>query len=159
VLYGDVPLLRAATIDQLLVAHASSGAAVTFLSMRVPDPTGYGRILYTEDGGFAGIVEHRDATPEQRRIDEVNSGICVFSYPVLEPVLDELQAHNDQGELYLTDTVELIRRAGYSTHVVCGADYREMMGVNTVEQLAEAERIHAIFEEDDARRGARTRGA
>jgi bifunctional UDP-N-acetylglucosamine pyrophosphorylase/glucosamine-1-phosphate N-acetyltransferase len=142
VVCGDTPLLRADTLHELLVGHAASGAAVTVLSMKVPDPTGYGRIIRRPDGGIEAIVEHRDATPEQRAIDEVNSGVYAFDYPALALVLSGLTAQNAQGEYYLTETVKLLQRAGKRAAVVCASDYRELLGINTVEQLAEAERIH-----------------
>jgi bifunctional UDP-N-acetylglucosamine pyrophosphorylase/glucosamine-1-phosphate N-acetyltransferase len=142
VVCGDTPLLRASTLDTLLRDHAASGAAVTVLSMKLPDPGGYGRVLRTGDGGIAAIVEERDATAEQRAVHEVNSGIYAFQYPALGEVLAELSAHNAQGEYYLTDTVTMLQRRGHGAAVVCADDYRELLGVNTVEQLAEAERIH-----------------
>jgi bifunctional UDP-N-acetylglucosamine pyrophosphorylase / glucosamine-1-phosphate N-acetyltransferase len=142
VVCGDTPLLRAGTLHALLEGHAASGAAVTVLSMRVPDPTGYGRILRGRDGGLDAIVEHRDATPEQRRIDEVNSGVYAFQYPHLARALASLTTGNDQGEYYLTDTVAMMARQGLRTAVVCAEDHRELLGINTVEQLQEAERVH-----------------
>lgn len=140
VVCGDTPLLRPGTLDALLATHRSSGAAVTVLSMRLPDPTGYGRMLRGGGDDLLGIVEHRDATPGQRAIDEVNSGIYAFRYPELEQVLAGLTAHNDQGEYYLTDSVALLLRAGHAARVVCAEDHRELLGINTLEQLAEAER-------------------
>lgn len=148
VVCGDTPLLTAATLDRLLETHRDLGAAVTVLSMRLPDPTGYGRILRTGTHGIAAIVEQRDATPEQRALDEVNSGIYAFEYPPLAGVLAGLTAHNAQGEYYLTDTVALLQRAGHLAAVVCVPDHRELLGINTVDQLAEAERVH-----DDLRGG------
>ncbi len=142
VVCGDTPLLRPATLHALLEGHAASGAAVTVLSMRVPDPGGYGRIVRAPDGGIAAIVEERDATPEQRAVDEVNSGVYAFDYPRLAETLASLSARNAQGEYYLTDTVALMNRRGLRTAVVCAEDHRELLGINTVEQLAEAERIH-----------------
>ncbi|MBI1795729.1 MAG: NTP transferase domain-containing protein [Candidatus Eisenbacteria bacterium] len=146
VVCGDTPLLRATTLHALLEHHRASGAAVTVLSTRVPDASGYGRIVRTPDGeGIAAIVEERDATPEQKRTNEINSGIYAFEYPVLEAVLGGLSAHNAQGEYYLTDTVSLIQRAGRTAAVLCAEDHRELLGINTPEQLAEAERIHAAL--------------
>jgi bifunctional UDP-N-acetylglucosamine pyrophosphorylase/glucosamine-1-phosphate N-acetyltransferase len=142
VVCGDTPLLRAGTLQQLLDHHAGSGAAATVLSMRMPDPKGYGRIVRDPAGGLAAIVEERDATPEQRAVDEVNSGNYAFDYPVLTGVLSSLGAHNAQGEYYLTDTIGLLRTQGRPAAVRCASDYRELLGVNTPEQLAEAERIH-----------------
>jgi bifunctional UDP-N-acetylglucosamine pyrophosphorylase / glucosamine-1-phosphate N-acetyltransferase len=143
VVCGDTPLLRAPTLDALLRGHGASGAAVTVLSMRLPDPKGYGRMLRGEGDALEGIVEERDATPEQRGIDEVNSGIYAFDYPALVTALSRLTAHNAQGEYYLTDTVSLLRRTGQKAAVVCAQDYRELLGVNTIEQLEEASRIFA----------------
>jgi bifunctional UDP-N-acetylglucosamine pyrophosphorylase/glucosamine-1-phosphate N-acetyltransferase len=143
VVCGDTPLLRAETLHALLEGHAASGAAVTVLSMRVPDPSGYGRILRDGRGGLSAIVEERDATDAQRRIDEVNSGVYAFRYPALAGTLSDLETRNQQGEYYLTDTVALMGRRGLGTAVVCAADHRELLGINTVEQLAEAARVHA----------------
>jgi bifunctional UDP-N-acetylglucosamine pyrophosphorylase/glucosamine-1-phosphate N-acetyltransferase len=146
VVCGDTPLLRAPTLDTLLRAHAASDTAVTVLSMRMPDPDGYGRMIRGAEGdALEAIVEHRDATPAQRAIDEVNSGIYAFHYPSLAAVLSGLTAHNAQGEYYLTDAVALLRRMGKNAAVVCAEDYRELLGVNTVEQLEEATAIHAEY--------------
>ena len=142
VVCGDTPLLRAATLHGLLEHHAEAGAAVTVLSTRVPDPRGYGRIVRDASGGIAAIVEERDATAEQKAIDEINSGIYAFRYPVLESVLGRLTAHNAQGEYYLTDTVSLIQRGGDRAAVLCADDWRELLGINTPAQLAEAESIY-----------------
>ncbi len=146
VVCGDTPLLRAGTLHKLIDGHQASGAAVTVLSMDVPDPTGYGRILRAEGNRILGIVEHRDATPEQRKITEVNSGVYAFDYPALAAVLGRLSSHNDQGEYYLTDTVTLLLRDGKPTAVVCADDYRELCGINTPDQLAEAETIYRELE-------------
>ena len=143
VVCGDTPLLRAATLHALLEGHAARGAAVTVLSMRVPEPRGYGRILRDAAGGLSAIVEERDATAEQRRIDEVNSGVYAFDYPALARALSSLTARNAQGEYYLTDTVAALGRAGLGTAVVRADDHRELLGINTVEQLAEAARVRA----------------
>lgn len=140
VVCGDTPLLTAPTLHALLETHARSGAAVTVLSMRLPDPTGYGRIVRTADGeGIERIVEEKDATPAQCAINEVNSGIYAFSYPSLAGVLSSLTVTNAQGEYYLTDTVTLLQARGARAAVVCAADHRELLGINTVDQAAEAE--------------------
>lgn len=145
VVCGDTPLLRGATLRALLDHHARSGAAVTVLSTRVPDASGYGRIVREpgERGGRVRIVEERDATAAQKTIDEINSGIYAFAYPVLEAVLDRLTTANSQGEYYLTDTLTLIQDAGHPGEVLCSEDWRELLGINTPDQLAEVERIHA----------------
>jgi bifunctional UDP-N-acetylglucosamine pyrophosphorylase/glucosamine-1-phosphate N-acetyltransferase len=145
VVCGDTPLLRGETLHALLERHAASGASVTVLSTRVPDPSGYGRIV--RDPPVAGtvrvrIVEERDATPDQKAIDEINSAIYAFDYPVLESVVSRLSSHNAQGEYYLTDTPALIQDAGHRAEVECAGDWRELLGVNTPAQLAELERIY-----------------
>jgi bifunctional UDP-N-acetylglucosamine pyrophosphorylase/glucosamine-1-phosphate N-acetyltransferase len=153
VVCGDTPLLTAATLHALLAGHEQSGAAVTVLSMRLPDPKGYGRIVRGAGDEIRAIVEERDASPEQRRIDEVNSGVYAFDWPRLAAVLSTLGAHNAQGEYYLTDAVDALRRAGHATAVVCAHDHREVLGINTPEQLAEAEKIYA---EMNSARGKRS---
>jgi bifunctional UDP-N-acetylglucosamine pyrophosphorylase/glucosamine-1-phosphate N-acetyltransferase len=148
VVCGDTPLLRAPVLHDLLEGHESSGAAVTVLSTRVPDPRGYGRILRAPDraDGIVGIVEERDATVEQKAIDEINSGNYAFDYGALTGVLGQLTAHNAQGEYYLTDTVRLLMESGRTASVRCAPDHRLLLGINTPEQLAEAERIHHQLE-------------
>jgi len=155
VVCGDTPLLGAATLHELLVEHHASGAAGTVLSTRVPDPTDYGRILRAAGsrGEVAAIVEERDATEAQRGIDEINSGIFAFQYPVLAEVLGGLTAHNAQGEYYLTDSMRLLAQGGRRAGVVCAPDYRELLGINTVEQLAEAERLYQEMKKTVGRAG------
>jgi len=143
VVCGDTPLLTGATLHALLAGHAKSGAAVTVLSMRVPEPRGYGRIVRGAGDAIRAIVEEADASPEERSIDEVNSGVYAFDWPRLAAVLSSLSAHNAQGEYYLTDAVDGLRRDGAITAVVCARDHRELLGINTPAQLAEAERAYA----------------
>jgi UDP-N-acetylglucosamine diphosphorylase/glucosamine-1-phosphate N-acetyltransferase len=146
VVCGDTPLLGAPVLHDLLETHRGSGAAVTVLSTRVPDPRGYGRIVRDPAAGadaIACIVEERDATPEQKRIDEINSSVYAFEYPALEQVLGQLTAQNSQSEYYLTDTVRLLLAAGHKVEAWCAPDYRELLGINTPEQLRDAEKLHA----------------
>jgi bifunctional UDP-N-acetylglucosamine pyrophosphorylase/glucosamine-1-phosphate N-acetyltransferase len=148
VVCGDTPLLTAPTLHSLLETHAASGASVTVLSMRLPDPKGYGRIVRKPRGeGIERIVEEKDASPAERSLDEVNSGIYAFRYGALSSVLGALTAENSQGEYYLTDTVSLLQARGEKAAVVCASDHRELLGINTVDQLAEAEAAwHAMRE-------------
>ena len=140
VVCGDTPLLTARTLGALLERHTRSGAQVTVLSMRLADPTGYGRIVRTPDGqGIERIVEEKDATAAEKALDEVNSGIYAFDHDALSGVLSSLTANNAQGEYYLTDTVSLIRSRAGRASVWCAEDARELLGINTPEQLAEAE--------------------
>lgn len=147
VVCGDTPLLTATTLHQLLETHAASGASVTVLSMRLPEPRGYGRIVRAADGmGIERIVEEKDASAEQKAIDEVNSGIYAFHYPALLSVLGRLTADNSQGEYYLTDTVSLLQAQGLKAAVQCAEDHRELLGINTPDQLAEAESAWRVLE-------------
>ena len=135
VLNGDVPLLRAETIDQLVSTHRSSGAQVTLLTARLEDPTGYGRVFADEQGAVSSIIEHRDCSEEQRRNNLTNAGIYCFNWTALAEVLPKLSTDNDQGELYLTDTVAMLAKA---MHVEV-ADPDEVNGINNRQQLAQCE--------------------
>jgi bifunctional UDP-N-acetylglucosamine pyrophosphorylase/glucosamine-1-phosphate N-acetyltransferase len=133
---GDVPMLTGETLSALLLQHRTSQAAATVLTAQVPDPTGYGRILRDADGMVSGIVEHRDANHIEQEIAEINSGIYVFDAAVLRSALSELAPSNDQGELYLTDVLAVLRKAGkpVSAHVI--DDLWQTEGVNDRIQLA-----------------------
>jgi len=137
VLNGDVPLLQPETLEQLLETHRASGAAVTLLTARLADPSGYGRVLAAEDGRVQRIVEHRDCSEAERRIDRINAGIYCFSWEKLAAVLPRLSSDNDQGELYLTDTVAMLSPA---MHLEV-ADPDEINGINDRLQLAQCEAV------------------
>lgn len=138
VVSGDTPLLTAATIDDLLAAHVGSEAAATVLTARVADPTGYGRVIRSPDGDVVAVVEHHDATTDQLRGDEINSGIYAFDAAALGQALSRLTRDNSQGEEYLTDVVALLREAGRKVGAHQVADPAEVMGVNDRVQLAAA---------------------
>lgn len=137
---GDVPLLDAGTLSGLLDAHRSEPAAVTVLTTTVPDATGYGRILRTQDGEVIAIVEEADATPQQRAIREVNSGIYAFDIGALRSALSRLRSNNAQHELYLTDVIAIVRADGQSVHAQHIADHALVAGVNDRVQLSEMAR-------------------
>jgi bifunctional UDP-N-acetylglucosamine pyrophosphorylase/glucosamine-1-phosphate N-acetyltransferase len=132
---GDVPMLTGETIMALLGEHRASRAAATVLTAEVPDPTGYGRILRDADGMVTGIVEHRDADATQRNIAEINSGIYVFDVTALRSALTELAPSNDQGELYLTDVLPVVREAGKPVGAYLIDDLWQTVGVNDRVQL------------------------
>ena len=138
VLYGDVPLVRSRSLVNL-VALAAGGVAV--LSVQLPDPTGYGRLLRGPDGSVQAIVEERDATPQQRGITEVNTGILVAPTRELRRWLAALGNQNAQGEYYLTDVVAAARAEGRSVAACCATDVSETLGVNSKAQLAQLERL------------------
>ena len=137
VLNGDVPLLRPATLETLLGQHRSTGAAVTLLTARLDDPSGYGRVFANAQGDVSGIVEHRDCSDEQRRNNLTNAGIYCFNWAKLAAVLPQLTTDNDQGELYLTDTVAMLSPA---MHVEV-ADADEINGINDRLQLSQCEAV------------------
>lgn len=139
VLCGDAPLLRARTIADLLALHRARGAAATILTADLADPTGYGRVLRGPAGDVERIVEHRDATAAERAVREINSADYVFDLAGVRTALDELTTENHQGEEYLTDTIALLKGRGRTVLAHKVPDAREVLGVNTVAQLAEAE--------------------
>ena len=112
---GDVPLLDTATLEALLDQHVNRADAVTILTTELADPSGYGRVVRTEEGAVAGIVEHRDASESQLLIKEINAGVYVFDAAHLRDALGGLGTDNDQGEVYLTDVVAAAYQAGKST--------------------------------------------
>jgi bifunctional UDP-N-acetylglucosamine pyrophosphorylase/glucosamine-1-phosphate N-acetyltransferase len=133
---GDVPLLRPETLHELIAEHDKQGNAITVLTARVPDPTGYGRIIPGDDGTVAGIVEHKDANPEQRQIDEINAGIYVFDAAALRDGLSRLTTDNAQGELYLTDVLAIAKGDGKRVGTYVTEDAMQTEGVNDRVQLA-----------------------
>ena len=139
ILYGDVPLLSGDHLDALL--DGAQGTSVAFLSCRVAEPTGYGRVVRDERGEVERIVEHRDATPEQRAITEVNTGIYLMDVAFLGEALDNLQSANDQGEYYLTDVVELAFRRGLVVKAIEIEDIQAILGVNDRRELARSEAL------------------
>ena len=134
---GDVPMLDADTLAELVSQHAAALAAATVLTTRVPDPTGYGRVLRTQDGGVIGIVEQADATPEQLAIREVNAGVYAFDADALRAALRRLRSDNAQAELYLTDAIEILRRDDMRVRAQHVDDSALVAGVNDRVQLAE----------------------
>jgi bifunctional UDP-N-acetylglucosamine pyrophosphorylase/glucosamine-1-phosphate N-acetyltransferase len=139
VLPGDTPLLRPVTLASLVDAHRSSGAAATLLTAVVDEPAGYGRVVRGRDDAVAKVVEHDDATDEEREVREVNTSIYCFKRGVLAPALRRLTPSNAQGEYYLTDLVTVLYEAGHNVGSVVVEDPIEVAGVNDRAQLAVAE--------------------
>jgi bifunctional UDP-N-acetylglucosamine pyrophosphorylase / glucosamine-1-phosphate N-acetyltransferase len=134
---GDTPLLDADTLADLIAAHAGVSAAVTVLTTTLSDPHGYGRILRTQDNEVMAIVEHADATPSQRDIREVNTGVYAFDVAALRSALSRLSANNAQQELYLTDVLAIVRGDGRTVQARHIDDSALVAGVNNRVQLAE----------------------
>lgn len=139
VLPGDTPLLRPPTLAALVRRHRSEDAAATLLTAVLDDPTGYGRIVRGRNDAVARVVEHVDATDDERRVREVNTSIYCFRRGVLAPALRRVSTSNAQGEHYLTDVVEVLYEAGHPVGSMVVEDSMEVAGVNDRAQLAVAE--------------------
>jgi bifunctional UDP-N-acetylglucosamine pyrophosphorylase/glucosamine-1-phosphate N-acetyltransferase len=138
---GDTPMLGAETLSSLVASYWETGAQAAMATFVTVEPDGYGRIVRDEEGLVAAIVEHRDATPEQRQILEVNPAVYCFEAQALFSVLPRLGTDNAQGEIYLTDAIAAIRAGGGKVVAHVFDDPDEFMGVNDRWQLAEASRI------------------
>jgi bifunctional UDP-N-acetylglucosamine pyrophosphorylase / glucosamine-1-phosphate N-acetyltransferase len=141
VLYGDCPLLTAGTLRQLVEAQEQGQAAATLITTVLEDPTGYGRILRNENGTLQAIVEQKAATPDQLAVREINSGIYCFRAGLLWKHIGEIQPNNVAREYYLTDMIEIFRRAGHFIQPLALADSSEVLGINTRAELALVDRI------------------
>lgn len=138
VLPGDAPLIRPETLQALYQHHKERGAIATVMTAELPDPTGYGRVIRSIGDRVMMIVEEADAFPEEKEIREVNSGIYVFDTEALFRWLPEVRPDNRQGEYYLTDVIEILQRRVGGVYAYKAEDWREVLGVNTREQLAQA---------------------
>jgi bifunctional UDP-N-acetylglucosamine pyrophosphorylase/glucosamine-1-phosphate N-acetyltransferase len=139
-LSGDVPLLSANTLKQLLNTHRGSGAAATVMTATVDRSYGYGRIIRTR-GKISRIVEERDASPTQRQIKEVNAGIYAFDLGPLFDALRAIASQNAQGEFYLTDLIAIYRRKKLPVETLLIENAREILGINSRSELAEVSRL------------------
>lgn len=139
ILPGDTPLLRAATLRELVDIHLDNGNGATLLTSKMDDPTGYGRVIRKADGSAARIVEDRDAAPDELDVHEVNTSIYAFRRDLLGPALRTLTTDNAQGEYYLTDVISVLAKMGHRVGCVL-APAAETQGVNDRWQLARAER-------------------
>jgi bifunctional UDP-N-acetylglucosamine pyrophosphorylase/glucosamine-1-phosphate N-acetyltransferase len=140
VMAGDVPLLDADTLAGLVDAHGAESAAATLLTTTLPDPTGYGRILRTQDGEVTSIVEQADATESQLAIREVNAAVYAFDAVALRWALTQLRSDNAQRELYLTDAIEILRRDHQRVRAQHVDDSALVAGVNDRVQLTDLHR-------------------
>ena len=142
VLYGDVPLIRHSTLHQMQQA----GDGLVLLTINLKNPTGYGRIMRDAQGRVLSIIEEKDATPEQRKIQEVNTGILLAPTKMLRDWLAKLHNNNTQGEYYLTDIVSMAVQQGVAVHTVQPAHEWEIHGINSKSQLAKLERTWQLVE-------------
>jgi bifunctional UDP-N-acetylglucosamine pyrophosphorylase/glucosamine-1-phosphate N-acetyltransferase len=144
ILSGDVPMIRVETLAKLVQQHRTHrgrGAACTILTVKLDEPTGYGRIVRDQLGLFQKIVEQKDASEEERKIREINSGIYCFNSRMLFDSLAKVRNDNKQNEYYLTDAPQILSEAGEPVSLFQHADFREVSGINNREELAEMEKI------------------
>ena len=139
VVYGDMPLVQTDTYYNLARKHQQSGADCTMLTAVVANIPDYGRIIRSPDGRFAGIVEQKDCTPEQLKINEVNPGIYVFRIQPLLLALQNLGNNNAQREYYLTDVPQIMRLSGLRVETETLYDEKQILGVNTLQDLNRSE--------------------
>ena len=138
ILCGDTPLIRPNTLQRMVEAHTASGGLLTVMTTQLDDPTHYGRILTDTKGSVVAIVEEKDASPEERRIGEINAGIYCVEVDFLFQALRQVGTDNKQGEMYLTDIVAIANREGYQVNRFLCEDAAEVLGVNSRLELAQA---------------------
>jgi bifunctional UDP-N-acetylglucosamine pyrophosphorylase / glucosamine-1-phosphate N-acetyltransferase len=141
VLSGDVPMIRWETLRKLLDHHLATASECSILTVRLDNPSGYGRVIRDNNESFARIVEHRDASDDERQVKEINSGIYCFNTRKLFKALRQLQPANQQGEYYLTDVPGILLREGGVVTCFLHSDAREVSGINTRAELAEFENL------------------
>lgn len=141
ILCGDTPLITAESLKSLLEKHVESGNSATVLTARLENPSGYGRIIRSNDGQVEAIIEHKDASPDQLQINEINTGIYCFNGKELFAALKKIKPVNAQGEYYLTDVLSVLKEEGKNIGAVMVKNNSEVMGINNRVQLAEAEKV------------------
>jgi len=141
ILSGDVPMIKPETLRKLVEHHRSTNSDCSILTVRLENPTGYGRVVRDEENAFARIVEQKDATDEERQVKEINSGIYCFNTRKLFQALRSVEPTNQQGEYYLTDVPAILLREGEFVTCFLHQDAREVSGINTRADLAEFENL------------------
>lgn len=139
VLSGDVPMIKARTLEQLANVHREKKCAVAFLSTEPEGPSGYGRVIRGPDGEISAIIEERDATPDQKEIREINGGVYIFDKKFLFNTLPQVSANNAQKEYYLTDIVKIALNKGQKVSALKLDDPSEISGINSREELEKLE--------------------
>ncbi len=141
ILCGDVPLISSETLESLIKSHSDNNADLTVLAVNVDDPFGYGRLVVDEAGGVLKIVEQADADDDEKKITLINSGIYCVNKDFLQNSLTKLNSDNSQAELYLTDIVGIGYNENKTICTFISENCSEVIGVNTIEDLNEAERL------------------
>jgi bifunctional UDP-N-acetylglucosamine pyrophosphorylase/glucosamine-1-phosphate N-acetyltransferase len=144
VLAGDVPASKPQTIRRFVDFHQRQKAIASVLTARWPDPTGYGRIIRAKSGDVLRIVEHKDATPEERKIREVNTGTLIFRIPPFFKLLSQIKNQNTQKEYYLTDVITVLNRQKKKVTALLLKNLIEAQGVNSREELQRLERAFRV---------------
>ena len=142
ILYGDVPMTKVTTLSNLMSIHEKEDACCTILTTDLPNPTGYGRIIRNSNYSLVKIVEEKDASIEERKIQEINSGIYVFDSQTLFRLLPLVGNNNKQNEYYLPDVINLIIQEGGKVAIDKIIDYIEIQGVNNLEQLNDVNELY-----------------
>jgi len=141
ILSGDVPLISSKTLQRLIRTHNQKDPSVTLLTTNLTDPSGYGRIIRSSNGKVLNIIEQKDASPSEKKIDEINTGLYCFKISDLKEVINKLSNDNPQKEYYLTDCIGLLAKNGMQVETVHCDDNLEVMGINTQSELATMEKI------------------
>lgn len=144
ILCGDVPMIQARTLRQMMAVHRSEQNYLTLLSVSVDNPTGYGRVIIDDNRSPVAIREESDASDSEKKIKLINSGIYCVDLPVLKAAVDRLRSDNAQGEYYLTDIVAMVAGDGCKIGQFKGPDALEVMGVNTPADLEQAAAVKAF---------------
>lgn len=141
VLCGDGPLIRPSTLQRMIQTHRSTRAAATLATSVIPDPAGYGRILRDPHGDFLQIVEHKDATDQQRQVREINPSYYLFRTAELFDALSRVTNHNAKGEYYLTDVFGILRRDGKTVSVIEAVPPEDVLSINTPAELSVVDEV------------------
>ena len=141
ILSGDVPLMKSSTLQKFIDLHIDNKSDVSVLSAIAPNPTGYGRIIRNAQGEFERITEEKDCNENEKKIDEINSGIYVVNSKYLFTALESVKSENAQNEYYLTDIVEILKKENKSIAAFNLCPFDEIQGVNSPQDLERAEKI------------------
>ena len=141
ILSGDVPLISSKTLQRLVRTHNQKDSNVTLLTTNLRNPSGYGRIIRSSNGEVLNIIEQKDASPSEKKINEINTGLYCFRISDLKEVINKLSNDNPQKEYYLTDCIGLLGKNGMRVETVHCNDHFEVMGINTQSELATMEKL------------------